>query len=48
VDDLMGLLVGPLFLVAEAAFHFHMRTDLRDEIRHRLGAAQAAPTGVAA
>jgi uncharacterized membrane protein YGL010W len=48
VDDLMGLLVGPLFLVAEAAFHFNMRTDVRDEIRRRLGAAQAAPTGVAA
>lgn len=48
VDDLMGLLVGPLFLVAEAAFHFNMRTDVRDEIQRRLGAAQAAPTGVAA
>lgn len=48
VDDLVGLLVGPLFLVAEAAFHFNMRTDVRDEIRRRLGAAQAAPTGVAA
>ena len=48
VDDLMGLLVGPLFLVAEAAFHFNMRIDVRDEIQRRLGAAQAAPTGVAA
>lgn len=47
VDDLMGLLVGPLFLVAEAAFHFNMRTDVRDEIQRRLGAV-ATPTGVAA
>lgn len=39
VDDLMGLLVGPLFLVAEAAFHFNLRTDVRDEIRRRLGTA---------
>jgi uncharacterized membrane protein YGL010W len=41
VDDLMGLLVGPLFLVAEAAFHFNMRTDVRDEIQRRLGAVAA-------
>ena len=47
VDDLMGLLVGPLFLVAEAAFHFNLRTDVRDEIQRRLGAV-ATPTGVAA
>jgi uncharacterized membrane protein YGL010W len=39
VDDLVGLLVGPLFLVAEAAFHFNLRTDVRDEIRRRLGTA---------
>ncbi len=41
VDDLVGLLVGPLFLVAEAAFHFNMRTDVRDEIQRRLGAVAA-------
>jgi len=29
VDDLMGLLVGPLFLVAEAAFHFQMRLEVK-------------------
>ena len=38
VDDLIGLLVGPLFLVAEAAFHFNLRTDVRDEMQRRLGA----------
>ncbi len=47
VDDLVGLLVGPLFLVAETALHFNMRTDVRDEIRRRLGSVPA-PTGVAA
>ena len=47
VDDLIGLLVGPLFLVAEVAFHWNMRTEVRDEIRRRLGAAPAA-TGLAA
>ncbi len=39
VDDVVGLLIGPLFLVAEVAFHWNMRTDVRDEIRRRLGAA---------
>ena len=47
VDDLIGLLVGPLFLVAEVAFHWNMRTEVRDEIRRRLGAAPSA-TGLAA
>ena len=47
VDDLVGLLVGPLFLEAETAFHFNMRIDVRDEIRRRLGSV-SAPTGVAA
>ncbi|MDZ7890714.1 MAG: Mpo1-like protein [Rhodoferax sp.] len=47
VDDLIGLLVGPLFLVAEVAFHLNMRTEVRDEIRRRLGATPAA-TGLAA
>jgi len=40
VDDLIGLLVGPLFLVAEVAFHLNMRTDVRDGIRRRLGTAR--------
>ncbi len=39
VDDLIGLLVGPLFLVAEVAFHFQLRTEVRDEMQRRLGAA---------
>ena len=41
VDDLIGLLVGPLFLVAEVAFHLQWRTEVRDEMQRRLGAALA-------
>lgn len=37
VDDLTGLIVGPLFLVAEAAFHFQMRLDVKAAIDARLG-----------
>ncbi len=37
VDDLVGLLVGPLFLTAEVAFALRMRPDLHAEIQRRLG-----------
>lgn len=37
VDDLVGLLVGPLFIVAELGFALGMRTELRDEIERRSG-----------
>jgi uncharacterized membrane protein YGL010W len=37
VDDLVGLLVGPLFLVAEAAFAFNLRMDLKEAIELRVG-----------
>lgn len=37
VDDLSGLVVGPLFLVGEAAFHFNMRMDIKAAIDARLG-----------
>ena len=36
VDDLVGLLVGPLFLVAETAFFMHLRTDIKAEMDRRL------------
>ncbi len=39
VDDLRGLLVGPLFLVAEVAFALGMRRDV-----HQVVLAQAGPT----
>jgi uncharacterized membrane protein YGL010W len=37
VDDLIGLIVGPLFLVAEAAFHLQMRLEVKAAIDTRLG-----------
>ena len=37
VDDIVGLLVGPLFLVAEAAFALGMQEPLRREIEARVG-----------
>ena len=36
VDDLSGLIVGPLFLVAEAAFHFNMRREVKAAMDVRL------------
>jgi uncharacterized membrane protein YGL010W len=36
VDDLVGLLVGPLFLVAEVSFMLKMRTELQTRIQHQL------------
>jgi len=32
VDDVMGLIIGPLFVVAEAAFLLGMRPDLKDAL----------------
>jgi uncharacterized membrane protein YGL010W len=37
LDDLVGLLVGPLFIVAEAGFAFGLRSDLRRDIESRVG-----------
>ncbi|MGN6111122.1 MAG: DUF962 domain-containing protein [Kofleriaceae bacterium] len=37
VDDLVGLLVGPLFVVAEAGFAIGLRDDVRAEIERRSG-----------
>jgi uncharacterized membrane protein YGL010W len=37
VDDLMGLLIAPLFLVAEAAFLCHMRLEEKAAIELRVG-----------
>jgi len=36
-DDLRGLLDGPLFLVAEAAFALGLQSELREEIERRAG-----------
>lgn len=37
MDDLRGLLDGPLFLVAETAFALGLSPDLRDEVERRAG-----------
>jgi uncharacterized membrane protein YGL010W len=37
LDDLRGLLDGPLFLVAEAAFALGLSPELRDEVERRAG-----------
>ena len=36
VDDLVGLLIGPLFVTAKLGFLLHMRLELKAEIHHRL------------
>ena len=37
VDDLIGLIVGPLFVVAEAAFMLGLREEVRREVERRAG-----------
>ena len=37
LDDLRGLLDGPLFLVAETAFALGLSKELRAEVEHRAG-----------
>jgi uncharacterized membrane protein YGL010W len=41
VDDLVGLLVGPLFVVAEVAFAVGVRDEVREEIERRAGPTRA-------
>jgi uncharacterized membrane protein YGL010W len=41
VDDLVGLLVGPLFVVAEVGFALGLRTEVKDEIDRRAGPTRA-------
>jgi uncharacterized membrane protein YGL010W len=36
VDDLVGLLIGPLFLLAELTFAFQIRLDVQASIQNRL------------
>jgi uncharacterized membrane protein YGL010W len=54
LDDLRGLLDGPLFLVAEAAFALGLSPELRAEVERRAGptrwgkiAGDSMPAGVA-
>ncbi|MEY4882929.1 MAG: hypothetical protein RIS34_783 [Pseudomonadota bacterium] len=48
VDDLMGLLIAPLFLVAEAAFLFNMRLEEKAAIELRVGTVHRRKPAVAA
>lgn len=41
VDDLVGLVIGPLFIVAEAAFALGLRRELHDEIVRNAGPTRA-------
>lgn len=37
VDDLMGLIIGPLFVMAEAVFALGWRNNLREQIEAKVG-----------
>lgn len=43
VDDIVGLLIGPLFVVAEAGFLLGLRRDLQHEIEARVGPVREGP-----
>ena len=48
VDDVSGLIVGPLFVVAELAFMLGMRHELKEQIEARAGVVQVNPNKKAA
>lgn len=48
VDDLVGLLVGPMFLVAEALFALGLEKPLRQAIEARVGPLRAGPAAATA
>jgi len=48
VDDIMGLLIGPLFLVVKLAFALGWRLDLKAAIERRVGRPRAQAQGSAA
>jgi uncharacterized membrane protein YGL010W len=45
VDDVTGLIVGPLFVVAELAFMLGLRHDLKEQIDQRAGPVRALAHG---
>jgi uncharacterized membrane protein YGL010W len=47
VDDLVGLLIGPLFVVAEAGFALGLRDDLRLAIEEKVGPTHGATASTA-
>lgn len=44
VDDLMGLLIGPLFVVAEVGFALGLRTEVLRDIEARVGPTHGGHT----
>jgi uncharacterized membrane protein YGL010W len=42
VDDLVGLLIGPLFVTAEVAFALGLRPELHAEVERRAGPTRGA------
>ena len=47
VDDLMGLIIGPVFVAAELAFAFGLRKDLEEKIVAVVGPALIRPAKIA-
>ncbi|QXI23057.1 DUF962 domain-containing protein [Pseudomonas iranensis] len=47
VDDISGLIVGPLFVVAELAFLLGLRQELKQEIELRAGVVRVNPNRAA-
>ncbi|MDX9675360.1 Mpo1 family 2-hydroxy fatty acid dioxygenase [Pseudomonas zeae] len=47
VDDVSGLIVGPLFVVAEVAFMLGMRLELKEQIEVRAGVVRVNPNRAA-
>ena len=45
LDDLVGLLVGPLFIVAEVGFALGLRNDVRQEMERRVGPTRLGRMG---
>jgi uncharacterized membrane protein YGL010W len=43
VDDLVGLVIGPLFVLAELAFLLGLRRELQQQIEARVGPVRGAP-----
>ncbi|TFB41460.1 DUF962 domain-containing protein [Pseudomonas sp. F01002] len=43
VDDVTGLIVGPLFVVVELAFLLGLRHDLKEQIEARVGGVRVNP-----
>jgi uncharacterized membrane protein YGL010W len=48
VDDVIGLLIGPLFVLAEALFGFRWRPALREAIEAKVGPTRINPADAAA